>query len=135
MSIHIQIIDKTSTNNGNTENIDNPLELLSKKIELGQLEVARYESTFNVITGICETDIVLKDTVGGINYQYYKNKQQEILLRTNLKDKKEKQKDWVDCHFCENHDYDTLFGGDDEYELCEKGHELFPDECDDFEEL
>lgn len=133
MSIHIQITDKTPTNTSNVENIDNPLELLSKKIELGQLEVIRYESTCNMNTGICETDILLKDTVGGINYQYIKNKQ-ETLLRGKLKDKKKKSK-YIDCHQCEHHYYDTLFGGDDEYELCEKGHELRPEECEDFTEL
>ena len=52
------------------------------------------------------------------------------------KGKKNKtKKDYVDCHYCDHHDYDTLFGGDDEYEICEKGHELFPKECKDFEEL
>lgn len=39
------------------------------------------------------------------------------------------------CCYCEHHYYDTLFGGDDEYELCEKGHDLNPDECKDFKEL
>ena len=46
-----------------------------------------------------------------------------------------KKSDKLDCHQCEHHYYDTLFGGDDDYELCEKGHELFPKKCDDFEEL
>ena len=49
--------------------------------------------------------------------------------------KKKTKKDYVDCHNCNHHNYDTLFGGDDEYEICEKGHELFPKECKDFKEL
>lgn len=52
------------------------------------------------------------------------------------KGKKNKtKKDYVDCHNCNHHNYDTLFGRDDEYEICEKGHELFPKKCKDFKEL
>ena len=58
----------------------------------------------------------------------------EVLIR-NFPERRKQKLEHVDCHYCEHHYYDTLFGGDDEYELCEKGHELFPDECEDFEEL
>lgn len=41
----------------------------------------------------------------------------------------------VDCHQCKWHNYDSFFGSDDDWEVCDKGHELDPDECEDFEEL
>ena len=52
--------------------------------------------------------------------------------------KKKTKKDYIDCTFCEYHDYDWNVNdgyGGDEYEICEKGHELFPKECKDFKEL
>ena len=55
------------------------------------------------------------------------------------KGKKNKtKKDYIDCTFCEYHNYDWDIDdgcGGDEYEICEKGHELFPKECKDFKEL
>lgn len=73
------------------------------------------------------------------NYSYVNQAMEDIpltLRELEEKGKKNKTKrDYVDCRQCEHHNYDTLFGGDDEYEICEKGHELFPKECKDFKEL
>lgn len=73
------------------------------------------------------------------NYSYVNQAMEDIpltLRELEEKGKKNKtKKDYVDCHNCDHHNYDTLFGGDDEYEICEKGHELFPKECKDFKEL
>ena len=66
-------------------------------------------------------------------YRYVKKAMDEV--RPLSRNEKKIEKDYVDCHNCDHHNYDTLFGGDDEYEICEKGHELFPKECKDFEEL
>ena len=66
-------------------------------------------------------------------YRYVKKAMDEV--RPLSRNEKKIEKDYVDCHYCDHHNYDTLFGGDDEYEICEKGHELFPKECKDFEEL
>lgn len=63
----------------------------------------------------------------------YIGKGLENVLYRPHEDKKKSDK--LDCHQCEHHYYDTLFGGDDEYELCEKNHELHPDECEDFKEV
>lgn len=47
-------------------------------------------------------------------------------------------KQWVDCGQCKFHDYEwdvnDGYGGE-EYEICEKGHELYPDFCKYFEYL
>ena len=74
------------------------------------------------------------------NYSYVNQTVEDrpmTLRELEEKGKKNKtKKDYVDCHNCDHHNYDTLFGGDDEYEICEKGHdELFPKECKDFKEL
>lgn len=73
---------------------------------------------------------------------YLKEAMEDIpmtLRELEEKGKKNKtKKDYIDCTFCEYHDYDwdvdDGYGGD-EYEICEKGHELFPKECKDFKEL
>jgi len=44
------------------------------------------------------------------------------------------KKPYVDCVYCDYHDYDWRDDGD-EFEVCHKGHELYPKECEDFEEL
>lgn len=36
----------------------------------------------------------------------------------------------IDCFKCEHHSYDSY--GDDDYEICEKGYEIYPDDCSDF---
>lgn len=47
-------------------------------------------------------------------------------------------KEPMDCSYCKNHNYDwdidDGYGGD-EYEVCDKGHDLYPMKCKDFEEL
>ena len=67
-------------------------------------------------------------------YEYLKQAMEDIpltLRELEEKGKKNKtKKDYIDCTFCEYHDYDW-----DEYEICEKGNELFPKECKDFKEL
>lgn len=137
MTIHIRIIDKTGKNMAditgdlNLQEI-NPLELMSKKIENGELEILSYDSTFDALTGVCETEIRLQDKTPHLNEAYYRYKAQEIGQRMEQKRSKSKK---LDCTYCEHHDYDTLFGGDDEYEICHKNHELHPDECPDFKEL
>lgn len=76
------------------------------------------------------------------NYSYVNQAMEDIpltLRELEEKGKKNKtKKDYIDCTFCEYHDYDwnidDEYGGD-EYEICEKGHELFPKECKDFKEL
>ena len=41
----------------------------------------------------------------------------------------------IDCTACRWHNYDWgLYGDEDEYEICDKGHELYPDECEDYTE-
>ena len=44
------------------------------------------------------------------------------------------KKPYVDCGYCDYHDYDWRDEGD-EFEVCHKGHELYPKECKDFKEL
>ena len=84
---------------------------------------------------ILHTSIIPKQ----FNYSYVNQTMEDIpmsIRELEEKGKKNKtKKDYVDCHNCNHHNYDTLFGGDDEYEICEKGHELFPKECKDFKEL
>ena len=137
MSIRIRITDKTgkqltdsSFNNDNLMNA-NPLELMSKMIENGDLEIMSYNSTFNTLTGICETEINLRDTTPSINYNLYLHKQELICEAMDKKTKEEKR----GCYNCEYHYYDRLFGDDDEYELCEKGHDPPMRDCDDWKEL
>lgn len=36
----------------------------------------------------------------------------------------------IDCSYCEFHGYDSF--GDDDFEICEKGYEIYPEDCDDF---
>lgn len=75
-------------------------------------------------------------------YEYLKQAMEDIpmsIRELEEKGKKNKtKKDYIDCTFCEYHDYDwdvnDGYGGD-EYEICEKGHELYPKKCTDFEEL
>ena len=38
------------------------------------------------------------------------------------------------CSNCHYHDYDTLFGGDDEYEICEKGNDVTDGICNEWRE-
>ena len=69
-------------------------------------------------------------------YEYVKKAMDEV--RPLPENEKKTKKDYIDCTFCEYHDYDwdvdDGYGGD-EYEICEKGNELFPKECKDFKEL
>ena len=68
--------------------------------------------------------------------QYYNHKAE--LLAQRIEKKKTKKSDKLDCHQCEYHNYDWDINdgyGGEEYEICEKGHELHPDTCEDFEEL
>ena len=75
-------------------------------------------------------------------YEYLKQAMRDIpmsIRELEEKGKKNKtKKDYIDCGQCEYHDYDwdvnDGYGGD-EYEICEKGNELFPKECKDFKEL
>ena len=74
-------------------------------------------------------------------YDYVKKAIDDIPMSRELEEKGKKnktKKDYIDCTFCEYHDYDwdvnDGYGGD-EYEICEKGNELFPKECKDFKEL
>ena len=76
------------------------------------------------------------------NYSYVNQAIEDIPMSIRELEEKGKEKktkkDYIDCTFCEYHDYDwdvnDGYGGD-EYEICEKGHELFPKECKDFKEL
>ena len=135
MTTYIKIIDKTGKQLVQDENPleENPLNIISKKIELGELIVDNFTSTFNANTGICETTMYLRDTTPKINMQYYKHKSE--LLTQRIEKKKTKKSDKLNCHQCEHHNYDSFFGSYDEGEICEKGHELHPDECDDFKEV
>ena len=36
----------------------------------------------------------------------------------------------IDCFYCAFHGYDSF--GDEDFEICEKGHEIYPNDCDDF---
>ena len=72
---------------------------------------------------------------------YLKEAMEDIPMSRELEEKGKKnktKKDYIDCTFCEYHDYDwdvnDGYGGD-EYEICEKGNELFSKECKDFKEL
>ena len=43
------------------------------------------------------------------------------------------EKRFIDCLKCKHHNYDSFFGSDDDWEVCDKGHEeLYPNECEDF---
>ena len=37
----------------------------------------------------------------------------------------------IDCFYCVFHSYDSY--GDEDFEICEKGHIIYPNDCDDFE--
>lgn len=74
-------------------------------------------------------------------YDYVKKAIDDIpmsIRELEEKGKKNKTKDYIDCGQCEYHNYDwdvdDGYGGD-EYEICEKGHELYPKKCKDFKEL
>lgn len=41
----------------------------------------------------------------------------------------------ANCGNCQYHNYDTLFGGDDEYEVCDKGNDVTDGICKDWREL
>ena len=41
----------------------------------------------------------------------------------------------IDCRQCKNHNLDWYPDDYDEFEVCDKGHELEPSKCDDYEEL
>lgn len=41
----------------------------------------------------------------------------------------------ANCGNCQYHDYDTLFGGDEEYEVCNKGNDVTDGICKDWREL
>ena len=52
--------------------------------------------------------------------------------------RKETRKSYVDCSQCSYHNYDWNINdgyGGEEYEICEKSQELYPKECEYFEEL
>ena len=70
-------------------------------------------------------------------YKYVKKAIEEVKPLSE-KEKEKTKKPYVDCGQCEYHNYDwdvdDGYGGD-EYEICEKGHELYPKECKDFEEI
>lgn len=36
----------------------------------------------------------------------------------------------IDCFYCIFHSYDSF--GDEDFEICEKGHIIYPNDCDDF---
>lgn len=36
----------------------------------------------------------------------------------------------IDCTYCTFHSYDGF--GDEEFEICEKGHIVYPNDCNDF---
>ena len=40
-----------------------------------------------------------------------------------------KERKLVNCRFCKHHSYDWYIGDGEEYEVCEKGHELYPLRC------
>ena len=41
------------------------------------------------------------------------------------------EREWIDCRtLCRHFNYDSW--GDDDYEVCDKGHELYPTTCPDF---
>ena len=130
MTVNIHITDTTNKSLVQ-EGADNPLELINEKIKQGELIVESFESEYNALTGICETSMHLKDKTPKLNSAYYIHKSAMIVQRMEKKQTTNKK----ECCHCEYHDYDTLFGGDDEYEICEKGHDLEPDECPDFKEL
>lgn len=45
-----------------------------------------------------------------------------------------KKKNFINCLKCKHHNYDSFFGSDDEWEICEKRQEeLYPSECEWFE--
>ena len=45
-----------------------------------------------------------------------------------------KKKNFINCLKCKHHNYDSFFGSDDEWEICEKRQEeLYPNECEWFE--
>lgn len=45
------------------------------------------------------------------------------------------EKRFIDCLKCKHHNYDSFFGSDDDWEICDKGHEeLYPKECGDFDD-
>lgn len=37
----------------------------------------------------------------------------------------------IDCWYCKFHNYDGF--GDEEFEVCDKGYEIYPEDCNDFE--
>ena len=137
MTVQINITDKTGLHLTEIESLnDNPLQMIAKKIENGDLEVVNYESTFNALEGTCKTTINLRSKVPHINHQRYKYLAMELAQRMETRAPEKTGK--LDCAHCHHHNYDWNvddgYGGD-EYEICEKGHELHPDECKDFEEL
>ena len=41
----------------------------------------------------------------------------------------------ANCSNCQYHNYDTLFGGEEEYEICDKGNDVTDGICKDWREL
>lgn len=52
--------------------------------------------------------------------------------------KEKKQSKFMECQNCDYHNYDWYIDdghNGDEFEICEKGHELYPEKCEDYKEL
>lgn len=71
-------------------------------------------------------------------FHYTQEAMNNILTYPPKRKEKKQEKDYVDCSQCSYHNYDWNINdgyGGDEYEICEKGHELYPKECEYFDEL
>ena len=71
----------------------------------------------------------------------FNNERLEELLN-DLNDENEQLKNELrvyrklaNCSNCQYHNYDTLFGGDEEYEICDKGNDVTDGICKDWREL
>lgn len=58
-----------------------------------------------------------------------------IIENEQLKNELRIYRKLANCSNCQYHNYDTLFGGDDEYEVCDKGNDVTDSICKDWREL
>lgn len=88
----------------------------------------------NLTSYILEATITPRE----LPYNRYINKAINEVHHNTMKTQKKKKSKYIDCHTCDYHNYDWYIDdghNGDEFEICEKGHELYPEKCEDYEEL
>ena len=80
----------------------------------------------------------LKDRIDNYNDAFKKLQdltERKINENEQLKNELRIYRKLANCSNCQYHNYDTLFGGDDEYEVCDKGNDVTDGICKDWREL